>query len=561
MPSIKQVVQSLVKELFDVELEEVSFEFPKEIGFGDVALPLAMQLAKPTKKNPREVAEALAKALEAKHLPEVTSVTVAGPGFINITYSDQYLLSEIAHGFASEQDANHELTIIVEYGSENIAKSMTVGHLRSNIIGQACANMYRRLGWNVVADNHLGDWGLQFGKLIVAYELWGDKATVEADPINELVKLYVRFHEEEEKDPLLTDRAREEFTKLEQGDEKNKQLWRWFYDESMKEFRELHAILDIHHDTELGESFYTPWLAHIVELCKEKGIVATADDGALYIDFGKEKPPFYILKKDGSTLYSTRDLATIEYRLTQYANVKRMVYFVDYSQKLHFDSLFATAKMLGLFCHFTLAGFGLIRLPEGKMSTRKGNAVYLRHLINEGIERAEQVLTEKGVDIQGEERAELAKTLALGAIKFNDLVHTRTGDIVFTWDTALNFEGDTATYLQYTYARIKSVLRKGEHTDVAADGLSWTLPIEHQILSLLARFPVIVGRAAESYQPHLLAQYLLSIAGMFNQFYNDVQVLKADTAARTARLYLLAQVAHHLADGLGLLGIKVPERM
>ncbi|MBI4836255.1 MAG: arginine--tRNA ligase [Candidatus Abawacabacteria bacterium] len=562
MTNLKKSIQEVVKELFQIELDDVVLEFPKELSFGDIALPIAMQLSKQVKKNPREVAQAIVDALVGRKLSEIIKLEIAGPGFINITCSVEYLLHQVNEGFKELQQENKDKKILLEYGAENIAKSMTVGHLRSNIIGQACANMYRALGWWVTTDNHLGDWGLQFGKLIVAYRLWGNKEVIEQDPINELVKLYVRFHEEEDKDTTLTDKAREEFAKLEKGDEESKNLWQWFYHESMKEFHELHNILGIHHDTELGESFYSPWLHHIVELCKEKGITKTADDGAVYVDFGKEKPPFYILKKDGSTLYSTRDIATIEWRLTEYPGLNRMVYFVDYSQKLHFDSLFATAKMLGLYCDFTLAYFGLVRLPEGKMSTRKGNVVYLRQLIAEGIARAHQVLLEKGVDLPETEKDALAKMIALGAIKFGDLVHNRTGDITFTWETAINFEGDTATYLQYTHARIKSVLRKGEYQEVANIKPGYTLPLEHQLLSLLSRFPIVIARAADGYTPHILAQYLLEIAALFNQFYNDVPVIRAESEElRAERLYLVAQVAKVLKVGLALLGIDVPEKM
>ncbi len=555
------VLKEIVQKLYGQSLEDILIEFPKEVTFGDIALPIAMQLAKPLQKNPRDVATAIVEEIKSRSLPEVAATQVAGPGFINITFTDAYLIELIDAGFTSMAAENAEKKILLEYGAENIAKSMTVGHLRSNIIGQACANLYRALGWNTVTDNHLGDWGLQFGKLIVAYRMWGDETAIKADPINELVKIYIKFHEEEEKDEALTDQARAEFAKLEQGDPENKRIWQWFYEESMREFHELHEILGVTHDTELGESFYTPWLNHIIELCKEKGITTTSDDGAVYIDFGKAMPPFYIQKKDGSSLYSTRDLATIEYRLTQYPGLKRMVYFVGSDQKLHFDSLFATAKKLGWYCHFTLAAFGLVSLPDGKMSTRKGRVVYLRQLIDEGIERAQNVLAERKVELSDEEKRKLARKLAIGAIKFNDLVHNRTGDIVFSWDNALNFEGDTATYLQYTYTRIQSVLRKGEYIASTKREFSYTLPIEHHILSLLSRFPTMVQKAADAYQPHVVAQYLLAVTALFNQFYNDVTVIKAEPDQKAARLFLLDKVATIVKDGLALLGIEVPDRM
>lgn len=555
------VLKEIVQKLYGQDVEDILIEFPKEVTFGDIALPIAMQLAKPLQKNPREVATTIVEEIKSRSLPEIAAIEVAGPGFVNITFTDTYLIELIDAGFGPMAAQNEDKKILLEYGAENIAKSMTVGHLRSNIIGQACANLYRALGWNVTTDNHLGDWGLQFGKLIVAYGLWGNDEAIKADPINELVKIYIQFHEEEEKDPTLTDKARAEFAKLEQGDPENKRLWQWFYEESMREFHGLHQILGVSHDTELGESFYTPWLNHIIELCKEKGITATSDDGAVYVDFGKALPPFYIQKKDGSSLYSTRDLATIEYRLTQYPGLKRMVYFVGVDQKLHFDSLFATAKKLGWYCHFTLASFGLVTLPEGKMSTRKGRVVYLRQLINEGIERARNVLAERKVELNDTEKDKLAHQLAIGAIKFNDLVHNRTGDIVFSWDNALNFEGDTATYLQYTYTRIQSVLRKGEYSPDAKRDYQYTLPIEHHILSLLSRFPTVVQKAADGYQPHVVAQYLLAVTALFNQFYNDVTVIKAYPDQKAARLFLLDKVATIVKDGLALLGIDVPDRM
>jgi len=261
-------------------------------------------------------------------------------------------------------------------------------------------------------------------------------------------------------------------------------------------------------------------------------------------------------------LYSTRDLAAIEYRLTEYPDLKRMVYFVDYSQRPYFEQLFATAKKLDWYCDFTHAYFGLVRLPEGKMSTRKGNVVYLRELIAEGIKRAQEILEEKKVDLPDTEKEELAKMVALGAIKFGDLVHNRASDVVFSWDTAISFDGDTSAYLQYTYARIKSIMRKGDYEEKVVNKVVFTLPIEHHLLSFIYRFPTIVARAADTYEPHVLAQFLLHVAALFNQFYNDVPVLKANNDdEKETRLYLISQVANTLKNGLGLLGISVPEKM
>lgn len=570
-----------IKDLYNLDIEPHT-EFPNDTSHGDISSNVAMQLTKDLKKAPIVIAQELkVKILESDVSPAASqgnsghndqifeNVQEVAPGFINITLSPAFY-SNYLHTVSTQQtwqftppvnpETNKKKRVIVEYGSENIAKSMTVGHLRSNIIGQALYNIYKTLGWDVISDNHLGDWGTQFGKLIVAYKKWGDKKTVEAHPIDELVKLYVRFHDEAEKEPALDDEGREEFRKLENGDPENTQLWKWFYEVSMKEFKEMYALLGVHHDNYLGESFYVPHLKDSINFCLEKGIAVKNEDGSIAVDLHDNAiPTFLIQKSNGSTLYHTRDFATLKYRMDEY-DPDLILYVIGADQKLYFKQLFAATKTLGWHGEFFHIDFGMIRFPEGKMSTRKGRSIKLRDLINEGFKRAEALIATKNV--QTDNKKELIRQLTIGSIKFNDLSQNRSTDITFDWDRMLSFEGATAPYLQYAYVRTQSILNKIDFEVAPELHIESDEPRDRDLAYRIAKFPDYLKTAADSFKPSILAQYLLELASAFASYYEQVPILhEKDHTVRNNRLALVKAMGVTLKQGLEILGIECPARM
>ncbi|MCK4551015.1 MAG: arginine--tRNA ligase, partial [Candidatus Aenigmarchaeota archaeon] len=433
-------------------------------------------------------------------------------------------------------------------------------HLRSTIIGDSIARIYTSFGWKVIRDNHLGDWGTQFGKLIYAYKKWGDKKKVERNPIPELLALYVKFHEKSDKDLTLNDYARNEFKKLEDGDKENTKLWNWFVDVSLKEFRKTYSELDVKFDLWLGESFYNDMNAGVIEEALKKK-VAKKDDGAIIIDFGDKKmPPFLIQKKDGATLYSTRDLSTIKYRVQKFKPDK-IIYAVGGEQSQHFMQLFKSAKMLGYAKKEQLihVGFGLVSLPEGKMSTRKGRVVYLQDVLNKSYDIAEKIIDEKNSDLKNKKN--VARAVGVGAIKFNDLSQNRIKNILFDWGRMLSFEGDTGPYLQYTHARACSILRKAKAKKAPNFEIATTKE-EKELILHLSKYEYAVTIAAATYEPHHIATYLLSLSHKFNLFYQKCPVIaEKDARIKNSRIALVYASKQVISNGLKLLGIDAVEEM
>lgn len=596
---VAQLLEAIKKTYPTANVHKLSVEYPPDPELGDYACSIAMKLSKQLLKDPVSIASRIVENIEP--LQFIDSAEVTPPGFINIKIARNWIetrIKDIAEGTPLyDNTLGGHMAVLIDYSSPNIAKPLGVHHLLSTIIGNSLYKIYKNLGFKCIGINHLGDWGTQFGKLIYAYKNWGNKKMIEKDPIPELLKLYVKFHENAEQDPSLEDKAREEFKKLEENNDENVELWKWFKDLSMRELEKAYKTLNIEFDEYTGESFYNDKMQPLVEEGVQKGIFREGERGALIVEFENEDiPPYMIKKSDGATLYSTRDLATIQYRIKRF-NPNQILYVVDNSQSLHFKQLFKTAEMLG-FDNIKLMhiGFGRMRLPDRSMSTRKGNVVLLDELIAQGIEKAEKIVREKSSEMQKKEREQVAKQIAIGAIKYNILSQNRTTDITFDWEKMLSLEGNSAPYLQYTCARAESILQK--YNEMAREGVKTktkkskekepeeenpqtTLfdalekmegyddsmkPFEHpsemSVARLLIKFQEYMVLAAEEYKPNLLANFLYSLAKEFNAFYSAVSVLQAESKhVRLARLNLTKAVARVLRDGMKSLGIEVPERM
>ena len=560
--------------------------------FGDLQVNSCLQLAKPLGQKPRDLAQLVLSSI-AEH-PVVAKAEIAGPGYVNVFLKDEFLahcLGQIA------RDSHHGVEqlhagkcVVVDYSSPNIAKPMHIGHIRSTIIGDALKRVFAAVGYRVVADNHLGDWGTQFGKLIVAYRLWLDEAAFARDPIGELVRLYQKFvkkekaqadslklqrptHAGDDEDdddagaqvtPLLAS-ARAELAKLQQGDEENLRLWKRFVTVSLAEFDKTYARLGVSFDTVYGESHYHPRLASLVEELLQKGI-AEQSRGAVVCNVDGAPAPLLIRKADGSFLYGTTDLATIEQRMRDY-QPERVLYVVGIPQQLHFQQVFFVARKMGFDSSLEHISFGSMRFKDqdgnyATGSTRKGNVPLLDEFLDMATEHAAAAAKQKNAELSDEEVAEVARVVGIGAIKYNDLSRDRSQDINFDIEKALSLEGNTAPYMQYAYARLRSIARRAATEGMAtADAVTITEPAERRLVRRLLDFSAAVETVARTARPHHLCEYLFDLAGVVSNFYNEVPVLKAEPTARASRLWLLDQVAQTLRHGLSLLGISVPERM
>ncbi len=551
--------------------------------FGDYQVNGILPLAKKAGKNPRELAAKVAEALAAHEA--FSKAEVAGPGFVNLSLDPRFLAGALTR--VARDDARHGVptadraeTIVVDFSGPNIAKQMHVGHLRSTILGDAICRVLRFLGHRVIGDNHLGDWGTQFGLLIVGMRTWGDEAALEASPIVELERVYKLASERAKSDESFAADARAELAKLQTGDAENLALWRRFVSATRAALDVVYAELGVTFDEWLGESAYHDALPGVVDMLVREGI-AREDDGAICVFFGelegappelaKQKEPFIVRKRDGAFLYSTTDLATLLYRRDVF-HADRSVYVVDVRQKLHFAQLFAVAARLGIAMRLDHVGFGTVLGGDGKpLRTRDatGKAVTLAALLDEAKARAEQRIRE-GVSegrlaVPEEDVAEVARAVGIGAVKYADLSNNRLSDYRFDLDKMTSFVGNSGPYLQYAYARSRSILRKGgvDGDSVAASAeIALGHDAELELARRLLRFGDVVHRVAESYQPHLLCEHLYELAGAFNGFYQQCSVLEAETTeARASRLALTHLVGRQLAKGLSLLGIEVVERM
>ena len=567
---LKKLFSENINNIFGADYaEKVDIQNSTKKEFGDFQTNFAMVSSKLIGKNPREIANMLVDNFKENDIIE--KLEIAGPGFINIYLKNSFLNEEIKKVENEKYDfsfLNTDKTVIIDYSSPNIAKRMHIGHLRSTIIGDSIKRILQFLGFHTLADNHIGDWGTQFGKLIVAHKNWLNKKAYEEDPIGELERIYVQFSDEAKKNPALEDEAREELKKLQLGDEDNQKLWKEFIDISLKEYNKIYDRLDVNFDYYYGESFYNDMMPSVLEELKEKGI-AREDQGALVVFFENDKlPPAIVQKKDGSFLYTTSDLATMKFRKDE-LNVDEAVYLTDDRQQNHFKQVFEIGEMLGEPYNYkkTHVVFGIMRFGDGMIfSSRSGNIIRLVDLLDEAKIQVKKVIDEKNPNIPEDEKENIAEIVGSGAIKYFDLSQNRTSDITFTWDKVLSFEGNTGPYLQYTYVRIMSIFRKLKEENINIENENIILDdmtgIERELAAELLRFPQAVVKSYESYRPNIIADYLFDMAKLFNNFYNSSSILKEENKkVMDARILLAKKTAFVLKEGLSLLGIKTVDRM
>ncbi len=541
-------------------LEEL-LEFPPDPKMGDLALP-CFQLAKTLRKAPPVIAQELQDKIQ---LPQGIAQMQCVGGYLNFYYDRGVFASDVMQRVlqadawgASEMGKGK--TIVIDYSSVNIAKPFHIGHLSSTAIGSALYKIHAFLGYDVVGVNHLGDWGTQFGKLIVAYKLWGDDARIEENSVMALLDLYVRFHAEAEQDESLNEQGRAWFKKIEDGDAEAMRLFHWFKEITLREAHKIYAKLDVKFDSYDGESFYNDKMQPILDELREKNLLELSE-GAYVVRLDEEKlPPAIILKSDGTTLYATRDLAAADYRKRTYDFAKNL-YVVAYQQNLHFKQVFAVLKKMGRawadMCEHV--AFGMVSLEDGTMSTRQGKVVLLEDVLAQAVEKTLRVIEEKNPDLQNKEQ--VASDVGIGAVLYSTLSQNRIKDIVFSFDKVLNFDGETGPYVQYTHARCASVLRRAPKAAAQPDFTSLQNDEAFALLKLLERFPQTVIAASEKCEPFYVTRHVTELAQAFNKFYYEHRIIGDDEPQMAARLALTQAVKNTIQSGLGLLGIRAPEQM
>ena len=569
MIDFKNKIAEEISKTVNIEKEEIEtyIEKPIDNKNGDYAFP-CFRLAKELKKAPPIIANEIKEKIELD-TSIIEDVQVVG-GYLNFYINKETITKEVLKEISKTEkygktNIGNGKNIVVDYSSPNIAKPFHIGHLRSTVIGGALYNIYKYLGYNVTGVNHLGDYGTQFGKLIEGYKLWGNEYDIDKDPINELTKIYVRINQACKEDENILNACRDNFKKLEDGDQYCVELWQRFKDLSLKEFQRVYDLLGSKFDSWNGESFYSDKMPEVIEKLEKSGKLVESQ-GAKIIDLEDEgiNTPCIIEKSNGSTTYATRDLAAILYRARTY-NFDKVLYLTSYEQALHFKQVFTVAKYLDLDEKY-LKGlihvpFGMVQLPTGKMSTREGNIIKLEELLNEAIERAEKIIEEKNPDL--EDKKETAKKVGVGAVIFNDLSNSRVKDEIFEWDKILNFQGETGPYIQYTYVRTKSVLEKaGKLPDVKEIKLDVLNDIYSQtIIKLIYNFQDILVQVTRKEEPSILSRYLIDLAKAFSSFYNENKIIVEDKDIQNARMYLTYAVNQVLKNGVELLGMQMPNKM
>lgn len=564
---LKKYVINKIVELTGLEKAETeaAIEVPPEEKMGDLAFPCFI-LAKKMRKAPPVIAKELSEQFPAEGI--IAKVEPVG-GYLNFFFDRAMVSEKIIRGIqdVGEKWGSSEIgkgkTVLVEYSSPNIAKPFHIGHLFSTAVGNSLARIYKHLGYNVQSLNHLGDWGTQFGKLICAYKRWGDRNVIEKDPINELLKIYVKFHEEAEKDPALDDEAREYFKKLEDGDEETTALWKYFKDISLIEFKRVYDMLGVEFDSYNGEAFYSDKMDEVVQILKDKELLVESD-GAQVVDLSDLNiPPCIILKSDGATIYATRDIAAALYRHRTY-NFYKNIYVVGTPQALHFKQIFAVMKRAGWDwsdgCEHV--NFGLVKLPGKNMSTRHGDVVFLEDVLNESIEKTKSIIEQNNPNMTDID--DKAKKIGIGAILYTFLKNSREKDIIFSWDTMLDFEGESAPYCQYSYVRAKSILRKAEGIDYSDFDLSNAVSDEeYTLVKQLNGFGDAVNDAAEKNEPFYINRFVTNLSKAFNKFYNTHPIMRDDVDIETkkARLAIVQAVGVVIKSALNMLGIDTVESM
>lgn len=561
---ISQFLSEIVEEVSAQEFLSI-MEVPPEEAMGDLALP-CFALAKKLHRNPQLIAAEIVEKLTAqKESLGIERVENAG-AYCNMYWNRAAYIKNCLSKLQMENHGVYQSgigkTICMDYSSPNIAKNFHVGHLRTTVIGNALYKIYQKLGFHVVRINHLGDWGTQFGKLIVAYKLWSSEEMVKEKGIEELLRIYVKFNEEKEHNTQLLADAREWFVRMEQNDPEAIAVWQWFKKISLAEFERVYELLRISFDAYVGESFYREKVPALVEELQKKNLL-TESQGAQVISLeAYQMPPCLITKSDGSSIYHSRDIAAVLYRKEKYDFVK-CIYVTGLEQSLHFKQVFKAVEVMGYEWADTLihVPYGLVSLDGEKLSTRKGNIIYAEDILKESIRRAKAAVLEKNPELENKE--EVARMVGVGAVIFHDLYNQRIKNINFSWEEALNFDGSTAPYVQYTYARAKSVLRRYGR-DVQLDGIdcsALTDTAAYNLVKILDGYEDAIKIAAEKYEPSIVARYVMTLAVAFNKFYHDCAILKADETVKRARLALTELTQRVLCDGCRLLGVECPEEM
>lgn len=559
----KQLIASeLAKVIDSLDQSAISnlLEQPKSSDLGDIAFP-AFSLAKVERKAPQAIAADIAEKIDPSHFEKVVATGPYVNFFLNKAKISNQVIKEVIKEGADygQQNEGQGGNITIDLSSPNIAKPFSVGHLRSTVIGDALSNIFRKMGYNTIKINHLGDWGKQFGLLMVAYKKWGNKEAVEANPIDELLQLYVRINAEIENDPALDDEGRLWFKKLEDGDPEATELWQWFRDESLVEFNRIYELLGVEFDSLNGEAFYNDKMDEAVKILEDKGLLKESK-GASIVDLDDVNlPPAMIKKSDGATLYITRDIATAMYRARTYNFVKN-VYVVGQEQSNHFRQLKAVLKKMGFDWSDDMihVDFGLVTKNRQKLSTRKGNIILLEPTLQEAISRAKAQIEEKNPNLENKEA--VAHAVGVGAVKFYDLKTDRRNGYDFDLEAMVSFEGETGPYVQYAYARIQSILRKADFKPSLDANYNLNDAESWEIIKLLQDFARVVKRAADNFEPSLIAKYAISLAQAFNKYYAHTRILD-ENPERDSRLALSYTTAVVLKEALRMLGVEAPEKM
>ncbi|MBI4120504.1 MAG: arginine--tRNA ligase [Parcubacteria group bacterium] len=567
---IKKALSAAVQLLYrDVKLPDFLVAAPENAEHGDYASNIALALAKTLRRNPMEVADEIVTALKQKlgignwEL----GIKIAPPGFINF-YLTQKQLGETLKDILKKKEKfgrgqPKKETIVIEYSSPNIAKPLGIHHLRTTVIGQALVNVLRFTGYKAVSLSFPGDWGTQFGHLIAGYKKWGDPKKIRRNPIKELLNLYVMFSQAAQGNPEMIDEGRLEFKKLEEGNKENLKLWRWFAKESYKDFDRIYKMLGVKIEHTIGESFYEPELKKLVDGALEKGLAQKGSDGSVVIPIPDSPTPEIIRKSDGATIYTTREVAAIRHRIKKW-QADKILYVAANQQTFHLEQVFKSAEILGFAKKDQLAHvkFGMVLAGSGKkFATREGNLIPMENVLNEAISRALKIVNQLNPKLPPREKQKVAQTVGIGAVKFFDLSQNRLSDIVFDWNKMLNLKGASAPYIQYSYARLKSVLRKAGRVSSRFDPNNLKTQQETALMRHLIHFPEVVADSAKRYEPNHIAEFLLKLAEKVNHFYEITPILKADQEARAARLALVKAATIIIQSGCGLLGIEVPEGM
>lgn len=566
LDSLKQSLFPKVSAISGLPIERLEelFEVPKQLSHGHLALPV-FEVAKTQKTSPQDLAKKISNDL-SEVFPEMLASVLPLGGFVNFTFRDDFLQQQLWAVIQKEKNkyghksTSSGKTVIVEYSSPNVAKPMSIGHLRATVIGQAIRNLADTQGHKVIGINHLGDWGVQFGKLAWAYDNWITEEVFDRAPFENLFSLYVRFHEEAEKDQSLDEKGIEYFRRLEKKDPHVWKIWEKFREISIKEYQKIYDLLGVRFDLVQGEAFYNDLLAGAVERVEKAGILSDSE-GAKVVFWDEKNPPCILVKSDGSSIYATRDLASAFWR-HEVLKADQFLYVVGSEQTLHFQQVFGVLKKMGCEwannCHHV--AFGLYRFKDmGKMSTRKGNVIFMKDVLDKAISMAREIIKEKNPELPNADQ--VAEQVGIGAVIFNDLMNDRVKNVDFDWEKILDFEGDTGPYVQYTRARCASVLRKSKEVPDLSQGPALSSDEERLLLKNLMVYPLFLRKGYQGFKPNVIAQYLLEICRNFNHFYHVHRVLDEDIKIQRARLGLVKMTSQVLVSGLEILGISSPDAM